>query len=274
MFGRSSRNLASKTGEFAGIQLSRNFGQHRALTAGIDHVRARWYAVMDCDLQDAPEDIEKLLTKALEGFDVVVAARDKGGHGLLKRNLSRPFYWTFTQISGIPLDWSVGVFRIFSDKVAAAFRNMREEERFLPAAFAWMGFEVAKVPLTTHERKDGKSSYSFRKLSGLAINIALSHSEVPLRLVAMFGFFMSVVSIAIAGAYFAKALIKGVPVVGWTSLIVAMFVLGSIQIFMTGVVGIYVGKIFREAKQRPLYFVREYSGFDASETASPNSQHP
>ena len=248
--------------------MSRNFGQHRALTAGIDHVRARWYAVMDCDLQDAPEDIEKLLAKALEGFDVVVAERDKGGHGLLKRNLSRPFYWTFSRISGLQLDWSVGVFRVFSEKVATAFRNMREEERFLPAAFAWMGFKVATVRLTTHERKQGKSSYSFGKLTRLAINIALSHSEVPLRIVALFGFVMSVISVGIAGTYFAKALIKGVPVAGWTSLIVAIFVLGSIQIFMTGVVGIYVGKIFREAKHRPLYFISEYSGFDAPEAGS------
>jgi dolichol-phosphate mannosyltransferase len=254
--------LSQRYHRVRGLQLSRNFGQHRALTAGIDHVRARWYAVMDCDLQDAPEDIEKLLAKALEGFDVVVAARDKGGHGLLKRNLSRPFYWTFNRISGLPLDWSVGVFRVFSDKVAAAFREMREEERFIPAAFAWMGFEVAKVPLTTHRRKDGKSSYSLSKLVSLAISIALSHSEVPLRIVAVFGFVMSVISVGIAGTYFVKALINGVPVVGWTSLIVAIFVLGSVQIFMMGVVGIYVGRIFREAKRRPLYFVRAYSGFE------------
>ena len=245
-----------------GIQLSRNFGQHFALTAGIDHVRAQWYVVMDCDLQDAPEDIEKMLARAREGFDIVVGTRDKGGHGPIKKYASRPFYWIFNLISGVKLDWDVGNYRIFSDKVATAFREIREEERFLPAAFGWMGFEVGKVPLDHHERKGGSSSYSFRKLLKLALNVALSHSELPLRVVAVFGFAMSLIAIGLAGVYVARAVINGTPVVGWTSLIVAIFVLGSVQIFMTGVVGLYVGKIFREAKKRPLYLVREYSGFD------------
>jgi polyisoprenyl-phosphate glycosyltransferase len=252
--------LGKRDGRIHGIQLSRNFGQHCALTAGIDHVRARWYVVMDCDLQDLPEDIEKLFTKALDGYDVVVATHDKAGHLPVKRHSSRLFYWLFNAVSSVDLDWNVGNYRIFSDKVAGSFRSLREEERFLPAAFSWMGFDVGKVQLEHRERKAGVSSYSFGRLFRLASNVVIAHSELPLRIVTLFGFVMSVIAIAIAAVYFFKALIRGTPVVGWTSLVVGIFVLGSIQIFMLGVVGIYVGKTFRETKKRPLYLVRSYSG--------------
>jgi polyisoprenyl-phosphate glycosyltransferase len=258
--------LGKRDPRIQGIQLSRNFGQHCALTAGIDHVRARWYVVMDCDLQDQPEDIERLFTRALDGYDVVVATHDKAGHLPIKRQSSRLFYWLFNIVSGVDLDWSVGNFRIFSDKVAESFRSLREEERFLPAAFSWMGFEVAKVQLEHRERKAGVSSYTFSRLFRLASNVVIAHSELPLRVVTLFGFLMSVIAISVATVYFFKALISGTPVVGWTSLVVGIFVLGSIQIFMLGVVGIYVGKTFRETKKRPLYLVRSYSGAAWSKT--------
>lgn len=254
--------LSSEYSQVRGIQLSRNFGQHRALTAGIDHINAKWYVVMDCDLQDAPEDVTKLLTVAADGFDVVVATRNKAGHSLFKRNSSRPFYWLFTAMSGLTLDWNAGNFRAFSYKVADAYRDLREEERFLPAAFSWMGFEVGAVELDHHPRQSGRSSYSIRKLLNLASDVIFSYSELPLRIVAGFGFIMSLISIALATIYIVKALIFGNAILGWTSLIVAVFVLGSIQIFMIGVVGLYVGKTFRETKRRPLYLVREFSGFE------------
>jgi glycosyltransferase involved in cell wall biosynthesis len=260
--------LGKRDARIHGIQLSRNFGQHCALTAGIDHVRARWYIVMDCDLQDLPEDIERLFTKALDGYDVVVATHDKAGHLAIKRQSSRLFYWLFNVVSSVDLDWNVGNYRIFSDKVAESFRSLREEERFLPAAFSWMGFEVGKVQLEHRERKAGVSSYSFSRLFRLASNVVIAHSELPLRIVTLFGFVMSVMAIGIAAVYFFKALIGGTPVVGWTSLVVGIFVLGSIQIFMLGVVGIYVGKTFRETKKRPLYLVRSYSGAAWSRTLS------
>lgn len=260
-------DLSLQESRIRGVRLSRNFGQHFAITAGIDHVRARWYAVMDCDLQDAPEDIGKLLSKALEGYDVVVGTRNKAGHGPIKRNASRLFYSVFNLMSGTKLDWSVGNYRVFSDKVATAFRAIREEGRFLPATFSWMGFETGTVELEHHPSQAGSSSYSLGKLVHLASEAALSNSEAPLRFVALFGFAMSVVSIAFAAMYVLKAILVGTPVTGWTSLIVAVSVLGSVQIFMIGLVGLYVGKTFREAKRRPLYLVKEYAGFDESKSA-------
>lgn len=123
-----------------GIQLSRNFGQHYALTAGIDVARAHWYVIMDCDLQDAPEDISVLYDKAIEGHDMVVGVRRKEGHGVIKRHVSRMFYAVFRFLSGVQLDWRIGNYRIFSNRVADGYRDIREQLRFIPASFEWMGF--------------------------------------------------------------------------------------------------------------------------------------
>lgn len=252
-------DLGLKDRRIRGIQLSRNFGQHYALTAGIDHALARWYVVMDCDLQDAPEDIPLLYEKAKEGFDIVVGMRRKEGHGRVKRLASRSFYATFNILSGIKLDPGVGNYRIFSERVAVGFRQMREQLRFLPASLALMGFEVGYVPLPHYERPNGKSSYTIRKLVSLGANTILMHSQRPLKIAAALGFAISALSILAAFGIMALVLLWGVTVTGWASLIVAVCIIGGMEIFVTGVVGIYVGKCFEEAKRRPLYFVRDTS---------------
>ncbi len=253
------RAIGQEDERIKGIQLSRNFGQHQALTAGIDYAQANWYIVMDCDLQDAPEDIPILYKNALEGFDIVVGVRRKEGHGFAKRRSSQLFYAVFNLLAGFELDWEVGNFRIFSDRVAVGFRKMREQMRFLPASLNFLGFHVGKVELPHHPRPEGKSSYTFAKLFRLASGTILSYSNLPLRLAAIFGLVISVLSLLGAGIIVLRKLAWDIPVSGWASLIVAVFVLGGIQIFITGIVGIYVGKCFDEAKRRPLYFVRETS---------------
>jgi polyisoprenyl-phosphate glycosyltransferase len=242
-----------------GVQLSRNFGQHHALTAGIDHARARWYVIMDCDLQDAPEDIPLLYLKAQEGFDMVVGVRRREGHGFFKRQSSRLFYAAFNLLAGFQMDWSVGNYRIFCDRVACSFRQLREQMPFIPASFSLMGFEVGSVALPHHSREAGRSSYTFMKLANLAANTILAHSQRPLKFAAALGLLIAALSLAAAVAIAARALFWGTAVVGWASLIVAVFIIGGMQIFVTGIVGIYVGKCFDEAKKRPLYFVRELS---------------
>lgn len=242
-----------------GIQLSRNFGQHHALTAGIDYARAHWYVVMDCDLQDAPEDILLLYQKVREGFDAVVGIRAKGGHNSVKRWTSRLFYVTFNLVSGIELDWSVGNYRIFSDRVAAGFREMREQLRFLPASLSWMGFEVGSIELPHHRRPVGKSSYTFWKLFQLAGNTIVAHSQIPLKITTLFGLVIAILSVIAGLIIVARVTIWGASITGWASLIVSVFMIGGAQMFITGIVGLYVGKCFEEAKRRPLYFVRETS---------------
>ena len=253
------QELGRENQRIRGVQLSRNFGQHHALTAGIDHARASWYVVMDCDLQDAPEDIPLLFKKAQEGYDIVVGYRKKEGHSFVKRHSSRAFYLLFDILAGIDLDWGVGNFRIFSNNVAEGFREMREQMRFFPASLSFMGFDVAKVELPHHPRLQGISSYTWRKLVSLAGNTILAHSHTPLNIAAGAGFFIAMCSF-LAGLWIGvRALVWGIPVTGWASLIVAVFIVGGVQIFITGVVGIYVGKNFEEAKRRPLYFVKDTS---------------
>jgi glycosyltransferase involved in cell wall biosynthesis len=240
-----------------GIQLSRNFGQHYALTAGIDYADAQWYVVMDCDLQDAPEDIPLLYAKVLDGFDMAIAIRQKEGHGGLKRLGSRLFYSIFSILAGFDMDWTVGNFRIFSSQIADGFRDMREQMRCLPASFSIMGFEVGEVELPHHPRPYGKSSYTLGKLVKLGSTMVLAHSQMPLKLVMFSGLVVSVLSmmygLTIAIAHFFHVF----KVTGWASLMVAIFGIGGVQIFITGVVGIYVGKCLDEAKRRPLYFVKD-----------------
>lgn len=244
-----------------GIQLSRNFGQHRAITAGIDHARANWYVVMDGDLQDAPEDIALLYSKALEGFDTVVGRRTKAAHGFIKRQSSKLFYGVFNKLTGVKLGWEFGNFRIFSDAIADGYRQMREQMRFLPASLSLMGFDVGEVELGHHPRHEGKSSYTFTMLLRLAGETILSHSNLPLRWAAMLGLLISTTAVFAAAFLIARKLLWDTAATGWTSLIVAIFVIGGMQIFITGVVGIYVGKCFEEAKRRPLYFIKATSNF-------------
>jgi polyisoprenyl-phosphate glycosyltransferase len=249
--------LGERDARIKGLRLSRNFGQHYALTAGIDVARARWYVIMDCDLQDAPEDIPLLYSKAIEGHDLVAGTRRKEGHGFIKRYSSRLFYALFRVLSGVQLDWSVGNFRIFSDTVAEGFRSMREQMRFLPASFEWMGFNPVYVDLPHHERGQGRSSYTVGRLFKLAMHAILAHSQTPLKIVAGFGLVMSIITLLIAVIFFGRALIFGTEVVGWASLFVTMLLIGSMQIALMGVLGIYIGKTFEETKGRPLYIVRD-----------------
>lgn len=261
--------LARSEKRIKGIRLSRNFGQHHAITAGIDYARARWYVVMDCDLQDAPEDIPRLIEKAREGFDVVVGIRKKEGHGFAKRHASRLFYGLFNLLSGVDLNWGSGNFRVFSAPVADGFRRMREQMRFLPASLSLMGFESSGVEVQHYPRRDGKSSYTVRKLIALAGRTILAHSQMPLKLAALLGLLLATGSI-FAGLFIAiRVWVWGSPVTGWASLIVAVFVVGGVQIFITGMVGVYIGKIFEEAKRRPLYFVQSTANLEPSPASNP-----
>jgi polyisoprenyl-phosphate glycosyltransferase len=246
-----------------GVQLSRNFGQHHAITAGIDYARARWYVVMDCDLQDAPEDIPLLYNKAQEGFDMVVGIGKREGHSGAKRLASRLFYAVFNRIAGINLEFGVSNFRIFSESVAGGLRQIREQLRCLPATLSFMGFEIAQVETRHYPRSEGKSSYSFRKLSKLALDTILAHSEVPLKVTACLGFVVAAISIVAGLSIVTRTLLFGSSVTGWASLMVSVFFVGGMQIFSIGVVGIYVGKTFEEAKRRPLYFVRDTLNIDS-----------
>lgn len=247
--------MASADPRVKGMQFSRNFGQHYGITAGLDHCTGDWVVVMDCDLQDQPEEIPRLYAKAQEGFEVVLAQRKQRRDSFFKRLSSRLFYGTLNYLADMEYDASVGNFRIISRKVVTQYRQIREQLRFFGGLVDWMGFPAASVEVEHAARYAGETSYNFSRLWKLAAETIIAYSDKPLRLSIRFGFFISLVSFCFALKIAYGALTAGSPVMGWPSLIVSLYFLGGIIISILGIIGLYLGKTFDEAKRRPLYIV-------------------
>lgn len=256
--------LAKADSRVKGIQFSRNFGQHYGITAGLDHCNGDWVVVMDCDLQDRPEEIPRLYARAQEGYDVVLARRGRRKHRLLKRVTSRIFYSTFNYLADIKYDAEVGNFRIISRKVVEYYRQMRENLRFFGGIIDWMGFPTSSIDVEHADRFAGETTYSFLKLWKLAIETIVAYSDKPLRLAIRFGFMMSLGSFLFALKIFYDALTVKSAVLGWSSLIISIYFLGGIVISILGIIGLYLGKTFDQTKQRPLYIVNHRT-FDREE---------
>ncbi len=251
------RELAARDARVKGIRLSRNFGQHYAITAGLDACAGDWVVVMDCDLQDRPEEIPRLYAKAREGYDVVLARRAQRQDRPGKVLASRLFYRVFSWLADLDYDPAVGNFRIVSRKVAEGCRSMREQLRFFGGMVDWLGFPTAAVDVTHDSRFAGESSYDFRRLWKLATDTIIAYSDKPLRLSVRFGFAMALLAFGAGVAFLVHAMVFDVPVAGWSSLIISLYFLGGVIIANLGVIGIYLGKTFDEAKKRPLYVIRE-----------------
>jgi dolichol-phosphate mannosyltransferase len=247
--------LAKADPRVRGFQFSRNFGQHYGITAGLDQARGDWVVVMDCDLQDRPEEIPRLYQKAQEGYDVVLALRRERKDALHKRFFSWAFYKLFRYLSGLDYDGEAGNFRIISRKVVETFRSMRENLRLFGGLVTWMGYPTAAIEVEHGERYAGESSYSFSKLTSLALDTIIAYSDKPLRMSIKFGVLISLAAF-VFGIYFAvQTLVSGQSIAGWTSLIVSFYFLGGIIISTLGIIGIYLGKAFDEVKRRPLYVI-------------------
>ncbi|MDH4230715.1 MAG: glycosyltransferase family 2 protein [Nitrospirota bacterium] len=249
--------LARDDRRVRGLQFSRNFGQHYGITAGLDHCNGDWVIVMDCDLQDRPEEIPRLYAKAREGFDVVMARRGRRKDHMLKRWSSWLFYKVFRYLSGINYDAEVGNFRIISKKVVTCYRTMREKLRFFGGMVDWMGFPTASIDVQHAERYEGKSTYTFRKLWKLATDTIIAYSDKPLYMSVKFGFAMSFFAFLYGLYIFYRAFVYGSAIMGWSSLMVSFYFIGGIIIAILGIIGIYLGKTFDETKRRPLYVIRE-----------------
>lgn len=240
-----------------GINLSRNFGQHHAITAGLDFAYGDWVVVMDCDLQDRPEEIPKLYEKALEGYDVVFGNRVLRQDKWLKRKSSQLFYKAYDYLAEKSADHTVANFSISSKKVVEGFRQMREQNRLFPLFIQWMGFKTAYVPIKHDERSVGKSSYNIKKLISLGTDVLISQSNKPLRFSIQFGFLISFVSLMYGIYLFVRYFFLDVPVQGWTSVMVSIYFISGLIFFNFGIIGLYIGKIFNEVKARPLYLIQE-----------------
>lgn len=240
-----------------GIQLSQNFGQHKAISAGLDFADGEWVVVLDCDLQDPPEAIQALHAKALEGYQVVIAQFEERIEKGWPRLRSILFWNILSWLSGIKFDNKVGNFRIMSRNVVSQFRLYREQLRLMGGIINLMGFSSSTsfISVRREQRYSGQTTYTFRKLLVLALEIALAYSDKPLKMSVMIGFLLSLTSILSGCVIIYLSHIGYIQVPGWVSVIVSVYFLAGLIIANLGILGFYIAKIFTETKRRPLYVI-------------------
>lgn len=247
--------LAKADSRVRGVRLARNFGQHYAITAGLDMAAGDWVVVMDCDLQDPPEKIADLYEEALKGNEVVLAHFQERTESPFRKALSRLFWRGLSWLAGIDFDPRVGNFRIMSRRVVENFRDYREQLRFLGGIVSLMGFTTSSVSMKRDSRFEGESSYTFSKLAALAANIILAYSDKPLRISIQLGLIMAVTAFIAGAAFIFLEAADVVQVPGWTSVMVSVYLIGGIIIANLGLIGYYLSRTFDEVKRRPLYIV-------------------
>jgi polyisoprenyl-phosphate glycosyltransferase len=247
--------VCSQYPKVKGLKLSRNFGQHYAITAGLENSNGEWVVVMDCDLQDVPDEIQNLYAKAIEGYDLVFAQRQERKDKFLKRMSSAIFYRIFNYMTDLRQDNTIGNFGIYNRKVINAILKMQDHIRFFPTMSNWVGFKRTYLPVMHSKRMEGKTTYTWSKLFELAFNNMIAFSDKPLRLSIRVGIAMSLFSIAIGFFYLYKYYKHQIDVPGYASLIVSIWLLSGLIILNLGIVGIYIGKTFERVKDRPVYIV-------------------
>jgi polyisoprenyl-phosphate glycosyltransferase len=255
-------SVCKKDKRVKGINLSRNFGQHTAITAGLDAADGEWVVVMDCDLQDKPEEIENLYRKAKEGYDIVYARRALRKDGFLKKMSSKYFYKMLSYLTDTEQDETIGNFGIYSKRAIDAVRSQRESMRYFPVMIRWVGFHSASIPVEHSASSDRKSSYNFSRLFSLALDVMIGTSSKPLKLFVKLGMLISATSFIYALYLIFRALGGNYLIAGWPSLIVSIWFLSGIIILILGVVGLYIGKIFDQVKNKPLYIMKEQKNIE------------
>ena len=245
------------------INLSRNFGKDKALTAGLDYTQGDIVIPIDSDLQDPPELIEEMVNKWKEGFDVVYATRRiRHGESWFKKSTATFFYKIINAISEIPVPKNTGDFRLIDKRVVEAIRRLPEEARFMKGLFSWVGFRQTSIMYDRQPRFSGKTSWNYWKLWNFALDGFTSFSHLPIRIWSYIGITISLLSLVYAIAIITYVITKGIDVPGYASLMVVTLFLGGIILIGLGVLGEYIGRIFIEVKRRPLYLVSELWGFE------------
>lgn len=251
------KKLCEKDKRVVGMHMSRNFGQIKAITAGLDKSRGDWIVVMDCDLQDRPESIIELYNKAQEGYDVVFAKREGRVDSAITKFLSRSFYKVYDYFTDGTFDSSICNFSISKRKVIDAYCRMREQNRAYTMFIRWLGFNQTAINLKADARYEGESSYNMKRKLKMAFEIITSQSNKPLMISVKAGFAIAVIALIYIIYVIVRALVVGDTLAGWPSLIGSVYLMGGILLCALGVVGIYVGNIFNEAKNRPIYVISE-----------------
>jgi glycosyltransferase involved in cell wall biosynthesis len=255
----------SRNGAIKVIQLSRNFGKEAALTAGLDYARGRAVIPIDCDLQDPPELIPDLVEKWGEGYDVVYATREfRQSDDFVKRLTASGYYKVFNLLSDVAIPYDAGDFRILDRRVVDVVRALPERKRFNKGLFAWVGFRQTGIGYHREQRTTGSSKWRPWQLWNFAMDGIFSFSTWPLRIWSYVGFILSSLAIIYAGFLMVRTLVQGIDVPGYASTLVVILFLGGIQLISLGIFGEYLGRIFEEVKQRPLYVVSGAYGISES----------
>ncbi len=245
-----------------GINLSRNFGQHYAITAGLHYAKGDYVVVMDCDLQDRPEEIPALYRKAQEGYDIVYARRVHRQDKWIKRLSSTLFSAVFDWFSGMHHDKTIANFGVYKWCVIEEFNRMPERARSFGSLIQYLGFRITAIDVQHAARAEGKSSYSLRKLFKLSFDVIISNSNKPLRIAVGVGFVMSAVSFLLAIYNVLAKLFGIISVQGYTTTVFSIWFVGGLLLFVMGILGLYIGHIFDQVKGRPLYVVRNKINID------------
>ena len=252
--------LAARDARVRGLRLSRNFGQHRAITAGLDACRGEWIVVLDCDLQDRPEEIPALFAHARRGYDLVLARRTNRRDTWGKKLSSWLFHRLLAYLTGTRYDPAVGNFGIYHRKVIAAVLAMRESIRYFPTMVHWVGFRAGALAVAHAGRAEGRSTYTLGALLRLVLDIVLAYSDKPLRLAVQAGLMLAGGAFLLVPITLVRYFNGQIRVLGYTSLLISIWFLGGLLLAGLGVVGLYVGRTFEQVKNRPLYLIDDATG--------------
>lgn len=255
------KQMYLRDNRFRYIDLSRNFGKEVAMMAGLDYVTGDCVVIMDADLQHPPEVIPDMLKLWEEGYDDIYGKRNsRGKEPWIRKKLSLLYYKLLQKISHVEVLQNVGDFRLLDRICIDALCSMRESQRYTKGLFQWIGFNKKEILFNQEDRVAGNTKWNYLKLVGLAIEGITSYTTSPLKIATVVGLFVSMSAFTYMIYVILKALFIGDPVAGYPTIMVVMLFLGGVQLLSLGIIGEYIGRIFNETKNRPVYFVREIDG--------------
>lgn len=249
--------LTKKKKEIKAINLSRNFGQHPAIFAGINYHNAEWIIIMDADLQDKPEEIINLYEKAISGYDMVIAIRNNRKDNFFKKFTSKVFFKFFSFLSNNKITGDIANFGIYNKKVIESILKLNDYHKNFSIFSLWVGFKRTEIPVQHLKRKKGNSQTSFSKMIDLAVNSIFFHSDKLIYILCILGLFIFLFSFLFLGFLIFKYFFLSTPIIGWTSTVGSIFFMGGIILFFIGIIGIYISKVFDQVKSRPTYIIKE-----------------
>ena len=255
------KNYAKTDTRISYVNLSRNFGKEPAMLAGFDYTTGDATVIIDADLQDPPELIPKMISYWEDGYDDVYAKRrSREGESWFKKKSSSIFYKLLQKSTNVDIQVDTGDFRLLDKRAINALREIRESQRYTKGMFSWIGFKKKEITYDRDPRAAGETKWNYPKLVNLAIDGITSFTTAPLRIASFAGMIISLIAFFFIIVIIFKTTFFGDPVAGWSSTMAVILFLGGVQLLSIGIIGEYVGRIFNEVKNRPVYFVEEYHG--------------